>query len=118
MSAVNVAPPRFDDPARFGRVAVLMGGIAQFVHEAAIALGLWPHQRSPWRDGVLHRGSRRQGLVLDDDALGRVQTRRIGIKPAKSFGPVIAQIGQHVQRGKGWRKVTRGIKLIAEHNGS
>ena len=26
MSAVNVAPPRFDDPARFGRVAVLMGG--------------------------------------------------------------------------------------------
>ena len=26
MSAVNVATPRFDDPARFGRVAVLMGG--------------------------------------------------------------------------------------------
>jgi len=26
MSAVNLAPPRFDDPARFGRVAVLMGG--------------------------------------------------------------------------------------------
>lgn len=26
MSAVNLAPPRFDDPSRFGRVAVLMGG--------------------------------------------------------------------------------------------
>lgn len=26
MSAVNLAPPRFDDSARFGRVAVLMGG--------------------------------------------------------------------------------------------
>ncbi len=35
MSTVTVLPPRFDDPARFGRVAVLMGGVSS---ERAVSL--------------------------------------------------------------------------------